>query len=182
MESRMWSALRFYLCEWGGGGGGTWTVKTNILASYWELKGRPGNWTHSSGCSQNRNNKKLLQKLFPYVLILLHVRSKLLASDYRTMSKSRNLKNCAYNKVVHKVRGTRMASFGIMEHQMLNWESNFTKAKNWTQTRKLSFIPSSLFPQRLHCCYIYFYWSYLYNYYNYSRTLCIKCWDFIKFP
>jgi hypothetical protein len=39
MESRMCSAHRFYLCEWGG----TWTVKTNILASYWELKGRPGN-------------------------------------------------------------------------------------------------------------------------------------------
>jgi len=31
--------------------------------------------------------------------------------------------------------------------------------------------------------YIYFHCSYLYNYYNYSRTLCIKCryWDLIKF-
>jgi hypothetical protein len=25
------------------------------------------------------------------------------------------------------------------------------------------------------CCYIYFHCSYLYNYYNYSRTVCIKC-------
>ncbi len=29
--------------------------------------------------------------------------------------------------------------------------------------------PSFLFPERLHCCY-------LYNYYNQSRTLCLKCW------
>jgi hypothetical protein len=43
---------------------------------------------------------------------------------------------------------------------------------------KLSFILSFLFPDRLHCCYTYFHCSYLYNYYNYSRTLCIKCWAF----
>jgi hypothetical protein len=61
---------------------------------------------------------------------------------------------------------------------MLNWEWNFTKRNNWTQTSfstnfggKLSFIPSFLFPERLHCCYIYFHHSYLYNNYNYSRTL-----------
>jgi len=48
--------------------------------------------------------KKLLQKLFPCVLIL-HVRSKFLASDYWTTSKSKNLKKCAYNKVIRKVRG-----------------------------------------------------------------------------
>jgi hypothetical protein len=31
---------------------------------------------------------------------------------------------------------------------------------------------------RLHCCcYIDFHCSYLYNYYNSSRPLCIKCWD-----
>jgi hypothetical protein len=28
---------------------------------------------------------------------------------------------------------------------------------------KLSFILSFLFSERLHCCYIYFHWSYLYN-------------------
>jgi hypothetical protein len=28
---------------------------------------------------------------------------------------------------------------------------------------KLSFIMSFLFPERLHCCYIYFHCSYLYN-------------------
>ncbi len=33
-----------------------------------------------------------------------------------------------------------------------------------------------LFPERLHCSYIYFHCSYLYNYCNYSPTLCIKCW------
>jgi hypothetical protein len=28
----------------------------------------------------------------------------------------------------------------------------------------------------LHCCYIYFHCSYLYSYYDSSRTLCIQCW------
>jgi hypothetical protein len=41
---------------------------------------------------------------------------------------------------------------------------------------KLSSIPSFLFLERLHCCYMYFHCSYLYNYYNYRWTLCIKCW------
>jgi hypothetical protein len=33
---------------------------------------------------------------------------------------------------------------------------------------------SFLFPESLHWCYVYFHRSYLYNYYNYSLTLCIK--------
>jgi hypothetical protein len=37
--------------------------------------------------------------------------------------------------------------------------------------------PSFFFPERLHCCYIDFHCSYLYNYDNSSQTLCIKCWD-----
>jgi hypothetical protein len=40
--------------------------------------------------------------------------------------------------------------------------------------------------ERLHCCYIYFHYSYLDYYYKCSRTLCIECWvsywDLIKFP
>jgi len=51
---------------------------------------------------------------------------------------------------------------------------------------KLSFILSFLFPEHHQCCYIYFHCSYLYNYYYYSRTLCIECWvsywDLIKYP
>jgi hypothetical protein len=35
----------------------------------------------------------------------------------------------------------------------------------------------SSFPERLDCCSINFHWSYLYSYYDSSRTLCIKCWD-----
>jgi hypothetical protein len=31
---------------------------------------------------------------------------------------------------------------------------------------KLTFSLSFLFPERLNCYYIYFHWSYLYNYYN----------------
>ncbi len=38
----------------------------------------------------------------------------------------------------------------------------------------LSFTLSFFFTGRLHCCYIYFHYSYLYSYYNSSRTLCIK--------
>jgi hypothetical protein len=41
---------------------------------------------------------------------------------------------------------------------------------------KLSCILSFLFPERLHFGYIYFPCSYLYACYNYSQTLCIKCW------
>jgi hypothetical protein len=67
---------------------------------------------------------------------------------------------------------------------------------------KLSFICLLLLCDRLDCCYVLYDWSYMYRYYNYSRTLCIKCWllalplslfvfggiqrisypDFIKFP
>ncbi len=52
---------------------------------------------------------------------------------------------------------------------------------------KLSFILSFLFPERLHCCYIYFHCSYLYNNYNYSLEPCalsfiISFWDLIEFP
>jgi len=36
---------------------------------------------------------------------------------------------------------------------------------------KLSFILSFLFPERFHCCYIYFHCSYLYNYYN--PSICV---------
>ncbi len=39
---------------------------------------------------------------------------------------------------------------------------------------KLSFTLSLVFPEHLHCGYIYFQCSYLSNYYNYSRTLWIK--------
>ncbi len=39
---------------------------------------------------------------------------------------------------------------------------------------KFSFILSFLFLEHLQCCYIYFHYSYIYNYYNYCQTLCIK--------
>jgi hypothetical protein len=81
-------------------------------------------------------------------------------------------------------------------NHMCNWEWKFLQNEiTGTQTSffstnlggKLSFILSFLFPERLHTAAAYiFHCSYLYNYYNYSRTLCIKCWvssrDFIKFP
>jgi len=66
----------------------------------------------------------------------------------------------------------------ILQNEIIETQTNFSTNFGG----KLSFIVSFLFPERLHhCCYIYFHCSYLYNYYNYSRTLCIKYWvsDFI---
>jgi hypothetical protein len=64
---------------------------------------------------------------------------------------------------------------------MRNWEWNLPNKITGTQTSfstnfgdKLSFIPSFLFPERLHCCYIFS--LLLPVQLNYSRTLCIKCW------
>jgi len=58
----------------------------------------------------------------------------------------------------------------------------FAKRNNSTDFGgKLSFILSFLFPERLHCCYIHFHCSYLYNCYNYFRTLCIPHRDWTKF-
>jgi hypothetical protein len=69
-----------------------------------------------------------------------------------------------------------MASFGIMRgikcltgNELLQNEITGLKLVfSMNFGGKLSFIPSFLFPERILCCY-------LYNYYNYSRTLCIKC-------
>jgi hypothetical protein len=77
----------------------------------------------------------------------------------------------------------RMISFGIIGHQTHNSEWKFYKAEiTSSQTSfctnfaiKLSFILSFRFPEHLHHLNIYFHSSYLYNHYNYSRTLCIKC-------
>ncbi len=108
--------------------------------------------------------------------------------QYQTVSsqlpvKIRSLHN---NRVICKVRwlGARTASFDIIGHQMCNWEWNFLQKEiTGTQTSfstnfgdTLSFIMCFLFPERLHCYYIYFQCSDLYKYYNYSWTLCIKCW------
>jgi hypothetical protein len=47
---------------------------------------------------------------------------------------------------------------------------------NWVSSYLSFFLSAST------SCYIYFHCSYLDNYYNYSWTLCIKCWDIVKFP
>ncbi len=48
---------------------------------------------------------------------------------------------------------------------------------NLNHSNNLSFTLFFFFPEHLHYCYIDFHCSYLYNYYNSSQTLCIKCWD-----
>ncbi len=62
--------------------------------------------------------------------------------------------------VIHRVRFLKKLQKSSENHQFF-----------------LSFTLSFFFPERLHCCYIDFHCSYLYNYYNSSRTLCIKCRD-----
>ncbi len=42
------------------------------------------------------------------------------------------------------------------------------------------FIPSFLFPDRLHCCCIYFHCSYMYNYYNYLEPCALNA-EFLHF-
>jgi hypothetical protein len=59
----------------------------------------------------------------------------------------------------------------ILQKEITGTQTSFSTSSGG----KLSFILCFLFPERLHCCYIYFHCSYLYNYYNYSPTLSIKC-------
>jgi len=89
-------------------------------------------------------------------------------------------------RVIHKVTRLGVESSQFLHKRASNTElgiQNSTNQITGTQTSlfanfvgKLSFILSFLFPERFHCCYIHFHCSYLYNYYNYSQTLCIKCW------
>ncbi len=87
----------------------------------------------------------------------------------------------------HNNGSKRTTGNEILQNEMTGTQANFPPILlvNWISS------PSFLFPQRLHYCYIYFNLtaltsitatiyiftcSYLYNYYNYSWTLCIKCW------
>jgi hypothetical protein len=75
-----------------------------------------------------------------------------------------------------------MANFGIIGPHTRDWEmkilqNEITRFQTSFSTNfggKLSFILSFLFPERLHCCYIYFQYSYLYNYYNYSNPCALN--------
>jgi hypothetical protein len=88
------------------------------------------------------------------------------------------------NQIVHQGSGLLHI---LLEMKIL--QSNITGTQSSFSTNfggKLSFTLSFLFPERPHHCFIYFHCSYFFNYYNYSWTLCIKCWvssywDLIKF-
>jgi hypothetical protein len=77
-----------------------------------------------------------------------------------------------YNKDIRKVRKR--------QHQYPGFWSYTVRFKNKT-CKKLGKPSILMVPERLECCYIDFHCSYLYNYYNSSRTLCIKCWDSAAF-
>ncbi len=89
--------------------------------------------------------------------------------------------------IIRKVRKRQGAYPSLVMHG-LRFKKNMQKGtlafKGGDETQKiinfycfLSFTVAFFFPERLHCCYIDFHCSYLYSYYNSSRTLCIKCWD-----
>jgi len=56
----------------------------------------------------------------------------------------------------------------ILQNQIIGTQTSFCISFG----DKLSFILSFLFLERLHCCYIYFHCSYLYNYYSSSGSIC----------
>ncbi len=58
--------------------------------------------------------------------------------------------------------GHNRASNEILQNVITGTQTSFST--NFDD--KLSFILSFILPERLHCCYVYFHCSYLYNYYN----------------
>jgi len=72
---------------------------------------------------------------------------------------------------------------------MLNWESNSAKNEiTGTQTSfsinfggELSFIPSFISPERLHCCYIYFHRFHLYTIIIFTLKPCALSSEFWHF-
>ncbi len=81
-----------------------------------------------------------------------------------------------HNEVIRNVRWLggekRVTRNEILPNEITRTQTSFSTNFGG----KLNFIPSFLFPERLHCCYSYFHCSYPYNYYNYSQNVCIKCW------
>jgi hypothetical protein len=89
-----------------------------------------------------------------------------------------------YNRVFHKVRKASTRSLSWVQNRLrsLNpkptkkyislqggrWNSEMHHFLCQTEFHPV-LIPSFLFPERLHCCYIYFHCSYMYNYYT-----CLK--------
>jgi hypothetical protein len=62
-------------------------------------------------------------------------------------------------RVIHKVLQIRGKNRQFQHNRPSNAE---------LKMKILSFIQSFLFVERIHCCYIYFHYSYLYNHHNYS--------------
>ncbi len=89
-----------------------------------------------------------------------------------------------YIRVIRKVRKTQHQNpeFGFIRCEIQkNPAKQYISIQRGVKLRKpsffggkLSFTLSFVFPEHLHCGFIYFECSYLYNYYNYSLTLWIK--------
>jgi len=73
--------------------------------------------------------------------------------------------------VINKMRFKK-----YMQKKSLTFKGGRGKFKNPLIFMITKFHLFFIFPKCLHYCYIYFHCSYMYIFYNYSRTLCIKCW------
>jgi hypothetical protein len=89
-------------------------------------------------------------------------------------------KNC-FNRVIHEFSRLGGESGQFRHNRASNPELGMKILQSKITGTQTSFpkslIPAFLFPERRHC-------SYLYNYYNYSSTICIKCiscLDLVKF-
>jgi len=81
------------------------------------------------------------------------------------------------NKVIRKVRRLGGENDQFQHNRASNAELGIKFYKTSFSTNfgcKLSFILSFLFPNCLPCCHIYFYCSYLYIHYNYSRPCALN--------
>jgi hypothetical protein len=66
----------------------------------------------------------------------------------------------------------------------MNKRVNLKKPKNFCGVLTSSRLhPAILSLKGLYCCYIYFHCSYMYTYYNYSQSMCIKLQNFnVSYP
>jgi hypothetical protein len=123
--------------------------------------------------------------------ILSKAKEELLKLKYFTMQKY-NLRNnpLKETKIIQDIRDIRKVrkrqhqypKFGHAQGEIKKKPAKKYISKGGMKLRKPTilmvpeFHPVFLFfPERLHCCCIDFHCLYLHSYYNFSRTLCIKC-------
>jgi hypothetical protein len=129
------------------------------------------------------------QKLFPDHLPFIILHGALVVQVHSGPNFGENL-SPPLIRVIHKVRKIQhqYPEFGHKQREIQNKPAKeYISIQRGGDTQEnyrkpsilidgfLSFNLSFFYPGRLHCYYRYFHCSYLYSYYDSSRTLCIKC-------